>query len=291
MLVEFLVARGHSRDKVRQQVSKALETSRAAPNQDQAGTETLRKCTNSRVPLVVQYHPGLPDIRGILSSLQPALHQSVRLQQAIPETPLLCFKQPKSLKDMLVRARVDKRDQKFGPMKPCSGSRCELCPMLDTRKRVKSTVNGRVHQVKAKDCDCNAVWIIYCITCPRCKLQYIGKTNDFRLRMNNHKKDLRNYVHGVSDTNRLYEHLQSHSVSDTEFRISIVECILSADVTVRSDRSKLDDKLTNAERYWIAEMQTLWPLGLGMDDGYHEQTRKPRRRKAKATDPDENDVV
>ena len=34
--------------------------------------------------------------------------------------------------------------------------------------------------------------ILYLLTCPVCNKQYVGKTEDCRHRMNNHKKDVRN---------------------------------------------------------------------------------------------------
>ena len=38
---------------------------------------------------------------------------------------------------------------------------------------------------------CNAVNVVYQITCAGCKSRYIGETQDFRQRMNLHKSDVR----------------------------------------------------------------------------------------------------
>ena len=60
--------------------------------------------TRKRVPFVVTYHPGLPNIGGILKELHPLLSLSNRCKQAIHDLPMLAFRRPKSLKDCLVRA-------------------------------------------------------------------------------------------------------------------------------------------------------------------------------------------
>ena len=51
--------------------------------------------------------------------------------------------------------------------------------------------------------------------CDVCGMQYIGLTNNIRLRMNGHKSDYRKFLNGdfsKSDTLSLYSHLKSHDV-------------------------------------------------------------------------------
>ena len=46
-------------------------------------------------------------------------------------------------------------------------------------------------------------------------MQYVGQTNNIRLRMNGHKSDYRKFLNGdfsKSDTSFLYSHLKSHDV-------------------------------------------------------------------------------
>ena len=59
-------------------------------------------------------------------------------------------------------------------------------------------------------------WAVYAIMCYVCGMQYVGQTNNIRLRMNGHKSDYRKFVNGdfsKSDTSSLYSHIKSHDVT------------------------------------------------------------------------------
>ena len=58
--------------------------------------------------------------------------------------------------------------------------------------------------------------------CDVCGMQYVGQTNNIRLRMNGHKSDYRRFLNGdfsKSDTSSLYSHLKSHDVKIFKFQI------------------------------------------------------------------------
>ena len=58
--------------------------------------------------------------------------------------------------------------------------------------------------------------------CDVCGLQYVGQTNNIRLRMNRHKSDYRKFLNGdfsKSDTSSLYSHLKSHDFNILKFQI------------------------------------------------------------------------
>ena len=69
--------------------------------------------TQKSVPFVVTYHPGLPNIGGILKELHPLLSLSNRCKQAIHDLPMMAFCRPKSLKDYLVHTKLRPLDQDF----------------------------------------------------------------------------------------------------------------------------------------------------------------------------------
>ena len=53
-------------------------------------------------------------------------------------------------------------------------------------------------------------------------MQYVGLTNNIRLRMNGHKSDYRRFLNGdfsKSDTSSLYSQLKSHDVKIFKFQI------------------------------------------------------------------------
>ena len=83
--------RGFKRKYAEEQIGRAKRTSR-----DAALTEYWKK-ENARVPLFVTYHPGLPNIGDLLRDLHPILKSSYWCKEAIPETPMMAFRKPKSL--------------------------------------------------------------------------------------------------------------------------------------------------------------------------------------------------
>ena len=61
---------------------------------------------------------------------------------------------------------------------------------MRTGKYVSNSDGMRLYILRDK-LSCNAVNVVYQITCAGCKQHYIGETQDFRQRMNLHKSDVR----------------------------------------------------------------------------------------------------
>ena len=74
-----------------------------------------------RISLVIDYHPGYPDILGILRKYQPLLHCSDVLRIAVPESPNVQFRRPPNLANHLVRTELSKRERApLPPVGPCN---------------------------------------------------------------------------------------------------------------------------------------------------------------------------
>jgi hypothetical protein len=58
----------------------------------------------------------------------------------------------------------------------CNQKVCRYCPKLDKTGQVISTVTGKVHTSKTH-ISCRSSNLIYCITCRKCKKQYVGQTS------------------------------------------------------------------------------------------------------------------
>jgi len=95
----FLEEREYKRKYVEEQIDRARRTSRG-----EALTEKWRK-ENTRVPFVVTYHPGLPNIGSLLRDLHPVLKTSKRCKKDFPEVPMVAFRKPESLAQCLVCTR------------------------------------------------------------------------------------------------------------------------------------------------------------------------------------------
>ena len=283
-LVQFFTRRGYKESQVKEQIERALNGG-PKPRPQAPVRRQMPRCKTDdqrpRIPLVLTYHPGLPDIKGILERNQPILHLSERMKKAVPELPLRSFRQPPNLKSLIVRAKITRADNNRGVASACTTKRCLICPVLDKRRRIVSKANGRKHRLLAVETTCNSTNVVYCLICPHCGFQYVGLTNNLRLRMNGHRSALRNHSTSVEssfteDTKRLYQHLTEHG--QTGFKIVILEKVDIKDCAQKEKLPKLmRKKLDDAERRWIWKLDTVWPNGFNVNDGFNCQTRKTRK--------------
>ena len=126
-LQKHLVNRGYKETFVLDHIRRARMLDRNELFAPRQGT------TRKRVPFVVTYHPGLPNIGGIYKELQPLLSLSNRCKQAIHDLPTMAFRCPNSLKDYLVRTKLRPLDQDFlGTRRThkCASSRYDDCNYL-----------------------------------------------------------------------------------------------------------------------------------------------------------------
>ena len=116
-----------------------------------------------RVPFVVTYHPGLPNIVGILKELHSLLRLSNRCKQAIQDLPMMAFRHPKSLKEYLVRAKCRPLDQEIQGTRgthKCASRRCDVCNYLIVGDRFSSHTTGTSYAIN-RGLDCNSRTVIY----------------------------------------------------------------------------------------------------------------------------------
>ena len=94
------------------------------------------------------YHPGLPNIGGMLRNLHPVLHSSQRCRNAIKEVPMVAFRRPKCLSDFLVRAkfRSAAKEEVTGTLK-CGSNRCQICTFLCVGRTFRSKTNGKEFRI------------------------------------------------------------------------------------------------------------------------------------------------
>ena len=271
-LVDCLVKRGYNKRKTNKQIERAFTNFSNPPTGHQSHT-------TRPVYFNVQFHPSLPDIKGILQRYMPLLHQSVTMKTVVPDLPLISFSQPHNLCRSLCRAKLRQtasvNDEPPRPSQSCGKSRCKLCLSLICSNHISSTANNKTFKCYNDNTSCDSKWIIYVISCPICNLQYVGQSNNFRARMNGHKSDFRLYAAGRSnkmDNKLLYDHLICHNID--YFHVSIVDMIQVGNNT----ESQLDELLSRKERKWIWDLCSITPYGLNQDDGYYCQNKRCRKR-------------
>ena len=115
---------------------------------------------SARIPLVVTYHPILPTFQSITKRHLTILHASERLKEAFPLPPLIAFRRPRNLRDLLVRATLASTLHESPGNRPCGAIRCKTCPILLATDEFSSHATGEVFKVNTK-ASCKSSNIIY----------------------------------------------------------------------------------------------------------------------------------
>ena len=138
-LEEWLISRGYSGKMVRREVLKARKFDR---------NYLLDKEQDKKPPpdlvLNITYHPALNKIKSILSNIHILLTPNKEHEKVFQQVPVVGFRRGKSLKDILVRAKLPKEESGYKGCKGC-GKPCQVCPYIATtdtlviRKRLGPT--------------------------------------------------------------------------------------------------------------------------------------------------------
>ena len=101
---------------------------------------------------------------------------------------LTAFRRPKNLKDHLVRAKLS--SVKHTPDQPINQclrpNTSRYCPKLNTDGRILCSASGRMCMSRF-NVNCSSSNLIYCITCKRCGIQYVGQTKrELKMRLSEH---------------------------------------------------------------------------------------------------------
>ena len=96
-LKEHITCHGYDETNIQQQIKRAKHL-----RQEDALRPPAEKATNKRTPLVVSYHPNLLHLTALTQEKLPILHASNHLKQAISKLPIVAYRQPKNLSDLLV---------------------------------------------------------------------------------------------------------------------------------------------------------------------------------------------
>ena len=179
-----LVERGYDGQAIQEQIDKATNR-----NREELLT-SRRKITEQVTPLVVTYHPDLPHLTRVLHNNQCIINMSTRLKGALPKPPLVAYRRPPNLRNLLVRATYGQVKQTHKGNSQCQQSRCKACAHIKIGTTFRSTTTGERFQVKAT-ADCRTRNVVYLIECKMCAIQYVGKTeNALHIQLTGHRSDI-----------------------------------------------------------------------------------------------------
>ena len=79
----------------------------------------------------ITYYPVFRNVRGIMEELHILLTPNKEHKKVFPDVPVVGFRNGKSLKDYLVRAKLPKLDES-GRCEPCGKKTCLVCYSIST---------------------------------------------------------------------------------------------------------------------------------------------------------------
>ena len=210
--------------------------------------------------LVTTFTPGFDGLQKVVTKNWDILGKSCTTRTIHKVPVLTAFRRPKNLKDYLVRAKLSKvkehpTEQINNCLRPNS---CRYCPKLNTDGRILCSASGRTYMSRF-NITCTSSNLIYCITCKRCGIQYVGQTKrELKMRLSEHfLKITRN-----DPESEIANHFNSqhHSGLD-DISVYVVDFVHAAPHTPKS--KYLRDLL---EFNWIQRLHTNAPTGLNVMD-------------------------
>ena len=245
-LHSHLVHRGYESSFIKQQLRHIHSIRRT----DLLTSRSMRE-PSTRVPLVTTFHPHLLKLLRLTETHLPLLHASSRLKQAFPEKPIIVYRRPKNLRDLLVNASLQSSHlQEATGSSPCGSKRCLTRQHIRSGTTIQSTSTGRTFNVRAT-ADCRTCTVVYLIECTLCHLQYVGETqNPLHIRLNGHRSDIKHHLDKPAAN-----HFNSPDHHITHLSIMVLEVMRSRSVDLRRRR----------ESFWIFQLQSLHLGGLNLD--------------------------
>ena len=194
-LKHHLLNRGYPAKIIDEQIQKAVSVPRSEALQYQ------EKKSCNRIPFVVTYHPTHSTIASTIHKYLPILHTSSRCKEAIPEPPMVGFRRPTNIKDLVVRSSLkapstEATNMGFSPCKQCTACKHQhgehRIQHTVSSNSITSTTTGENFTIR-HSLNCLSTNIIYVITCERCSQQYVGETKrTLKQRLLEHCGDAKN---------------------------------------------------------------------------------------------------
>ena len=232
-LKEMLLDRDYKPRTIDAAINKAKNITR-----EEALKRVKREKTSDRAVFVVRYDPGLPSITKIVQKHWRTMTLDPYMKTIFPKPPLIAYKRPMNIRDKLIRAKIPPpprnrplriKNGMFKCNKPCS-----ICPFVKEQSSVKSTANSTTIELHHHH-NCNDFNFIYIIECKKCKLQYIGESDQtVRKRFLQHRGYVRR--HEKEKGTGLHFNLPGHNMAD--MTISVLERISNPDPAYRKERER-----------------------------------------------------
>ena len=177
---DFFVQRGYPTSLLDTAFSKASQI----PRSETLTNPVTNVTENNQIPLVLTFHPFNFKVRDMI-------RKNFHFLKNDPETsfsnnPLVTFRHSKNIRETLVHSNLHQESSPLSGTFPCGVAQCKTCKFIDSSTVIsapKSTYNIQ------HNFTCTSTHLIYCISCSRCGMLYIGETGrQLRTRFGEHRR-------------------------------------------------------------------------------------------------------
>ena len=200
----------------------------------------------------VTFNPRLPSISGIIVKHWRTITKDKKMLEMFPKPPMVAFKQPPNLKNMLCKAKLSVyrgRKQRVIPgIHSCT--KCPMCIHIDPIKEYKSNQTKEKFKLKG-EFTCKTTGVIYLLSCIKCQKQYVGQTGRIL-----HDRIREHMYSIVKNEKTIGTHFNSKGHNHLDMRVTVIEKVIPNTNNYRLER----------EDWWIKTLKTKQPKGLNIND-------------------------
>ena len=135
----------------------------------------------------------LSKLKNVLSEIHLLLKLDREHGKVFERIPIVGFRRAKSLKDIIVRAKVAPLEKKKGSGRTYGCTRCDICKHVISTETFRSFSTQREYCIKADNLNCRFNNVVYLFSCKTCSKQYTGSTESFRSIFKNYKSAHKNF--------------------------------------------------------------------------------------------------
>ena len=241
----------------REYPSKLIDEQIAKARRAESGNRTAREPRKEQGPvLVATYHPALDKINKILSEHFHILQIDQEMKKIFERAPMVAYRNPKALRNTLVRAKLTEIEEAQKGSFKCKGRRCQICDLVKECDTFSSYSTGETFHINFH-LDCNSKCIIYLLNCRMCSEQLVGVcTTCWRDRWSTYLQNMRKAQRGEHHMQKeVHAHFKLPGHTSIEKDVDII----FIDKTDPMDPKK-------REKFWISRLDTMVPKGLNVSE-------------------------
>ena len=153
-------------------------------------------------------------LKNILSEIHLLLTPDRKHGKVSETGPIIGFRRAKSLKDILVRAKVAPLEKNKGCCRSCGGTKNKICKHVVTTETFKSFSTKKEYCIEPDNLNCRSSNVVFLLSYKACSKQYTFSTESFRSRFNNYKLAHRNLSVKQASLHAHFEDDKHHDMSD-----------------------------------------------------------------------------